>query len=336
MKKYLLAIILALLLIVITVLPVYAIANPDSTPSFNYYEIFYNVLETGDMLITAEGKVIYAVEPTDYTPEEAFSFELLNVAGTATIVSTPLQAWGDRPIGIYLNATSVTTKGLVVGTAYKMRITGNPLIFATQTGNTITQTLDASDYTNQALGVDGGIPNDNELRNGMMTIAQHMEAYDSPASPYIAMVNGYRYLTLTGEALFSAGIQGITIMCPILFQSGIAPIDGDPPEVTGTYASSLSAAQKWGSTAANGLTMFGTWLGINQALAGSVVMFAIVIAFGIYIYQKTESGITVLLMVAATPFIGAYLGLMPMALAFVLVIFIIVLLGYFFFSRGVL
>jgi len=43
-----------------------------------------------------------------------------------------------------------------------------------------------------------------------------------------------------------------------------------------------------------------------------------------------------LLVLAATPFFGAYLGLMPIALAFVFMIMLVTLLGYFFFARGVL
>ncbi len=334
-NKLVCAVALAILGLFLVATPTLAISNPNSI-TMPYYKVFYDVKETGDMFLAAEGKVIYTVEPTDYTASEAFLFEWLDVAGTTTLASTPISDYGDRPTGIYLNATQVTALGLVVGTSYKIRIVGNPLIFASTAGNIVNATLVAEDYSDQNLGADGGIPSNNNLRNGMLVVAQDMENYDTPADDYITTVQGYDYLTIAGGDLFLNGMPGLNILCPILFQTGIEAMTGDDPESTGTYGQTLTVTQKWGATVANGLTMLGSWLGINQALAGSLVLFALVIALAVYVYSKTESGIVVLLMVAATPFIGAYLGLMPLALAFIFVIFIVVLLGYFFFSRGAL
>lgn len=329
--------------------PAFAINNPNNidfgTGIAKYYKVFYNVLETGDWLVAAEGYVNYAVEPTDYDPEEAFLFELVDTDAVTTLASKPLQAWGDRPIGIYLTATQVTTLGLTTGAAYVVRITPNPALFdgvnfggggAVEGTNQVSATLGAQDYSDQDLGDDGGVPTSNNLRNGMITVAENMEANDTPADSYLATVQGYQYLSLDGGDLFIEGIPGLQSMCPILFQSGIEPMNSDAPESTGAYALTLTPAQKWGNTVANGLTTLGVFLGINQALAGSVMLFVLVIAFAVFIYQQTESGVTVLLMVATTPFLGAYLGLMPIALAFIFVIIVITLLGYFFFSRGAL
>jgi hypothetical protein len=318
--------------------PVSAIANPDSI-DIGYYKVFTDVLETGDMFFSAEGQVIYALTPTDYTAYEAFLFEVLNVAGTDTLASTPISDFGDRPTGIYLTATQVTTLGLVSGTQYKIRVVGNPAIFASQTGNIVTITLASEDYVDQNLGDDDGVPTNNNLRNFMIEMADAIEVYDHAhgiTDDYIETVQGYKYLTLAGGDIFINGIPGLSDMCPILFQAGIEALEGEEPETTGTYALTLTPAQKWGNTAANGLTNLGIYMGINQALAGSVVLFILAIMLAVFIYSKTESGVSVLLIMSAVPFIGAYMGLMPIALAFIFVIFIIVLLGYFFFSRGAL
>jgi hypothetical protein len=332
-------IVINMVLVFLIPIPVHAIANPTSI-DFGRYQVFYDVLETGDWLIAAEGQVLYAVYPTDYTADEAFLFEMLNAAGTSTLASTTLQSYGDRPIGIYLTAAQVTTLALTTGTAYQLRITGNPSIFASQTGNTITITLTAGDYTDQNLGVDNGVPTENDLRNFMIVMAEDIYTYDYGIDPTIqpiwVSVQGYNYLTLTGANIFIEGIPSLDVMCPILFKSGIKPMADDKPETTGAYASTLTPGQKWGATVANGLTQLGTYLGIGQALAGSVMLFVLVIMLAAFIYSKTESGISVLLMVAACPFLGAYLGLMPMALAFIFVVVIIVLLGYFFLSRRAL
>ena len=322
--------------------PVFAITNPNTiafgSGTTSQYKVFENVLEDGDMLVVAEGYVYYVVEPTDYTASEAFNFELLNTAGNVTLASTSLKAYGDRPISIYLSANQTTTLGLVSGTAYGIRIIGNPLVFVSPDSNNVTAYLGAGDYVDQLLGADGGVPTDNPMRNFLIQMADIIETEDAPpaGSEYILVSQGTRYLTTDGGDIFLAGIPNLSSMCPILFAASVETLSSDPPESSGAYASTLNPLSKWGTTVSNGLTNLGSYLGINQALAGSIVLFVIVIALAVWVFAKTESGIATLLLVGATPFVGAYLGLMPIAIAFILVIIIVVLLGYFFFSRGAL
>jgi hypothetical protein len=82
--------------------------------------------------------------------------------------------------------------------------------------------------------------------------------------------------------------------------------------------------------------MIGSYLGINQALAGSVILFLLASLLAFWFYQKTQSGVAVILLVGATPFLGAWMGLMPLALAFIFTIIIVALMAFFFFSRGAL
>ena len=306
------------------------------TGTTSLYKVFYNVLETGDWLIAAEGYVYYGGVSQNFTASEAFNFELINQAGNVTLASTTLQAYGDRPISIYLSANQTTA--LTIGDPYGIRILGNPLVFASSVGNNVTAYLNAGDYVDQLLGVDGGIATNNPMRNFMIIMADNIQVEDSPPAlaQYIVTVQGIRYLTTYGGDIFLVGVPNLSTMCPILFQAGLETLSSAPPEASGAYASTLNPLAKWGTTVANGLTNLGLYLGINQAMAGSVVLFVIVIAFAVFVFTKTESGIATLLLVAATPFAGAYLGLMPLALAFIFVIIIIVLLSFFFFSRGVL
>lgn len=302
-KRLIFGVIFAIIALIASVLPAYAISNPTSitwgTGVSNTYDVFYNVIETGDWLITAEGYVHYASTPTDYTAAQAFLFELLDTAGTTTLVSIPLVAYEDRPISIYLSPTRVTTLGLTTGTAYKIRITGNPIIFPTQTGNTITATLAPTDFINQTLGADSSPPTDNLLRNNLITMMMHIDTHDAPATSYLTSVGGYQYITTDGANIMIAGIPGLTSMCPILFQSGSEPMSANPPEHTGAYAQTLTPQQKWGTVVANGLTNIGVYLGVNQALAGALVLFILAIMLAVGIYQATQSSIAVLLLVAA-------------------------------------
>jgi hypothetical protein len=335
MKKLKRLSLLILILLFLIASPVLAISNPDSI-AFGLYGVYENAAETGDMLIIAEGIVEYTVEPTDYDADEAFIFELLNTAGNVTLASTTLNDYGDRPVSMYLSASQVTALGLVSGTGYKLRIMGNPLVFPTPTGNSVNLTLSAEDYIDQSDGADSSVPTDNELRNFIIQMARNIEDYDTPTDDYLTVVQGYKYLTIAGADIFIEAIPNITTICSVAFQAGLEVMSANPPESTGAYALTLTPENQWGTTVANGLTNLGLYLGINQALAGSVVLLIVAIAFAMFVYQKTESGMAVLLLIFTVPFFGAWLGLMPMALAFIAVIFVIVLLGYFFFSRGAL
>lgn len=340
MKRAILIIAGIFLALILVVTPVWAISNPDSiafgTGTSSLYKVFENVLETGDMLFVAEGYVDYTVEPTDYTADEAFLFEVLNTSGNVTLLSKPLNDYGDRPISIYQTAAQVTALGLVSETSYILRLSGNPLIFASQTGNSANVTLTASDYVDQSVGATSEVPTDNNLRNFLMLMAINIEANDAPSTDYYESVQGYNYLTTTGANIFIEGIPNLFNMCPILFQYGAEKMDSDAPESTGAYAAVLTPLQKWGQLTSDGLTNLGVFMGVSQALAGSVVLFLLCIALAVYVYKRTQSGVAVLLVVSAAPLLGGYLGLMPIAIAFIFVIIIVIFMGYYFFSRGAL
>jgi len=332
---------IAITLFIFVCLPVLAIVNPDDiafgTGTEPDYGVFYDVLEEGDILFVAEGLVEYAIIPTDYSANESYLFEVLNTIGTEVYLSTPLNEYNNRPISIYQSAAQVTALGLTVGTAYGLRITPNPLVMVASEGvNQITAYLDVADYTDQMLGIDNGVPTANPLRNFLIDMAENIQTYDSPTDDYLVAVQGYYYLSLTGGDIFIEGIPALTSMCPILFQAGLESIQSDKPSSYGSYGSALNPQNQWGDTVSMGLTNIGVYLGVNQALAGSVVLLFMVIMLGVFIYAKTQSGIVVLLLLGAAPFMGAYLGLMPLALAFIFVIVMVTLLGYYFFSRGAL
>lgn len=339
MTHRLLSIVVIIALLFILVTPIYAMSNPSilswGTGLSATYKVFYNVLENDDMLFVAEGYVYYPVTQ-NYTASEAFSFEVLNTTGNVTYASVMLNNYGDRPISIYLSANQTASLGLTVGASYGIRILGNPLIFASPTGNNLTAYLGAGDYVDQALGNDGGSATNNMLRIFLIGMAEHIEDEDSPplGYEYITTVQGVRYLTSYGGDIFIEGIPNLQAMCPLLFQSSVAPMKGDSQSSNGTYASMLTPLQRWGANTAKGLENLGIYLGISTELAGSLILFIMVCCLAIYFYKRTQSGVAVTLLVAAAPFLGAWLGLMPMALAFIFTIIIMVLMSYFFYSRG--
>lgn len=337
MKK--LGLILGILMVAISAsISVLAIGNPNTlafgSGSSSQYNVFNNVLETGDWLIDAEGLVAYTVTPTDYTASEAFLFELLNTAGNVTYASTPLKAYGDRPISIYLTKAQADALGLTIGSAYGIRITGNPNVFASTTNNTITTFLNAGDYIDQSAS--GNTTTTNLLRNAMIIIAQNMQAYDG-VTTYLTTIQGIQYLTTTGGDLFQAGIPNLSTMCPVLFQSGLQVLQNEVPNATGAYASTISITNQWGATTANGLTALGLYMGISQALAGTVVYFILMLAFGVFfLYPRLQNTTSLVLFMAVTPFIGSFMGFIALPIAFDAVLFVMIIVGYYFVSRGTL
>lgn len=340
-KRLARSLLVALVAVLLLASPVLAIVNPDSIAFYctglaPVYKVFYNVLEGDDMMFVAEQFIYYATTPNE-TASSAFLFDVVNTTTNATIASVPINAYGAKPISIYMDADQVVADGLVVGGNYTLRLTGNPLLFASTTNNTVTAVLSAADYVDQELGVDNGVAADNNLRNFLIGMAEDIDTYDAPATSYLVTVSGVQYLrTGYGDSIFLEGIPALNQMCPIIFQSVTVPMEGDEPESTGAYTSTLSPLAKWGETSANGLTNLGIYLGINQQLAGSAVLMVLAVGLAIYVYSRTQSGISVLLLVGVTPFLGAWLGLLPLALAFVYTIFLVVLMGFFFFSRGAL
>lgn len=387
--KIISAVMLAMLSICLIAMPVLAIGNPDETIAFGTgttptYKVFYDVLETGDWLVLAEGYVQYDTTPTDYDADEAYLFELIDTDNTTTLASTTLKSYGNRPISIYLTAAQVTALGLTTGTGYIIRITGNPLVFASTVGNTVTAQLSASDYVDQNLGVDSEPPSDNLLRNFLVTVmAKHIQANDDPTVDYLTIIQGYQYLSnvvnpysttttnstttsytvsynatdntttyptittittydsspfsgISGSDIFVEGIQAVTNMCPVAFQAGVSTVPGGTPTSTGALSDNITILSKWGQTTANGLTNLGVYLGINQTLAAAVVMMILIAMLAIYVYSRTQSGIATISLVSCSPFLGSFMALSPMALAFVIAMTIVMLVGYFFFSRGAL
>ncbi len=337
-------IVLVCLILIASPVLALTIGNPTSiafgTGSTPLYRAFYNILETGDKLFIVEGFVDYGGVTQNYTASQAFLFQVLNTSGNTTLLSTPLTSYGDRPIGIYVTAAQATTANITNGTAYGLRIEGNPVIFPSPVGNNVTAYLSAGDWYDESIY--GATPAQRGFLDplrifivGTNGIAYNMQVHDG-VTTYLTYVQGYNYLTTTGGNLFISGIPNLNNLCPLAFQASVETLTGDAPLAPGTYSANLTVTGQMGSTIGSALTNVGLYLGMSQALAGSMVLLLISIAAGAYLFRRTESGIVVLLLGMLVPFAGVYLGLMPMSLMFVAVIFVVILMGYYFFSRGIL
>lgn len=317
--------------------PVLAIANPGSitfgTGSVELYRAFYNVYETGDMLFIAEYDIHYASDPTDYDADEAFLFEVLNTAGDTVLLSTPVPAYQNKIISIYQTATQVTAEGFSTGTAYQFRVTGNPTIFATLTEGTnmVTRTLDSlASWVDQSTATASSDP----LRIFCIDVATNLEAHDS--ATYIVTVQGVDYINSDGRDIFLDGVPSLGSFVTDLFSTSTSPMTADPPTSTGTYATTLNITDKLGGAISGGFTNLGNWLGTSQTLAATLFLVIAMTILFFYLYSKTGNPIAVLVYGPILPLFATYLGIIPLAIAFIVTLIVVMLLGYYFLTRGTL
>ena len=170
----------------------------------------------------------------------------------------------------------------------------------------------------------------------VISIAEDLEAHDSPANDYIVDVQGVTYLTTTGGNIFLDGINELNTFSPSVFQTTTSTIDYTPDTATGAYAESLSYVTKMGPTIGNAVTNFGTWMGMGSTMAGIVILLGIMLLVCGYAYVKTQNPLVPDAIAMALPFFGAMVGLVPLALAFTITILIALISLYYFFTRGVL
>ena len=337
-RRIVIGIIVAIGLLLITI-PVFAIGNPTTiwfgtkSPT-RYAVVFENVDETGDMLFLAEGFVDYASPPTDYDADEAFVLQVRSTDNATVLLSRPLESYGERPISIYQTAAQVLSANLTSGSFYVMRISGNPLIFPSlvEGTNMTSKTLSADDWYDQSTSTELA----NLLKIACVYIAENMEEEDS-VTTYLAESEGVQYLTPTGANLFLTGIPSLNVFCPSLFQITTEVMTAEDPAATGNYTANITALARLGPTIDRGVTNIGVWLDVSKPTAAGLILMALMVMLCVWLYKRTQSGKVVLgIGIAATLPVGTFLGLAPMVLLFIIAIFIVLMTGYYFLTRGAL
>lgn len=335
----------ALLGLLLVTTPVLAISNPTSiafgTGTIDRYKAFYNVYETGDMLFIAETYVHYSSTPTDYTAEEAFNFALMDASAAIVYRSVSIPAYENKVVGIYQTAAQVTTLGLSTGTAYNLRITGNPSIFSTLTEGTNMVTNQLATSTGETLDVDWidqsvATSTANPLRDFIILIVQDLEANDSPSTSYLTTVQGTTYLSSAGGNIFLDGIPNLRQFCPTAFAGTVEPIVVTAPPTTGALTSDLTVLNKLGANASTAFTNMSSWLGISAAMAGTLAFMIGILLLTFYIYTRTRNVSLVAVVIMLMVVFGAYMGLLPLAALFIGILSIIIASAYYLMGKGVI
>lgn len=327
MKKVLRGIFAALFVFITTVSPVFAIANPDSI-AMTSKRVYQNVFESGDMLFIAYHDVAYASLPDD-DADVAFLFNLYGTDGTTLLYSRGIEYYNENVISIYLNATQASA--LTWGTAYIVKITGNPAMFASiiEGTNMVTQALSPSEWIS---GTSATTPD--FIYAYLYNVMEAMQVALSPTDILVNTSEG-DVLNATGSTYFTDGIPGINSVIPQLFQTSVSTIDVDDVVTTGDLATELTITTQLGAQLASAFTSMGSWLGISTAMAGGLFISGVCL-FAMYLVFL-YSGSTVAAMILAIPFllIGTWSGLIPLAIMYTVAILVVAYMGYHLWLRGV-
>lgn len=339
MKRLIISSLLATILVLSFVLPVFAVANPDSI-TMPRYDAFVNVYETGDMLFECETKVVYAVPPVEASTL-TFAFQVLDNAGVVVFGQQALFAYQNKLASYYFSAAQVTALGLVAGTQYKLRITGTPAYFpipvegTSMVTHTLTAGLPSASWIDEAsVPITQRTQANDVLIAFNINIAKDLQTYDVPASPYWTTVQGADYLTQVGTSLFLQGVPFLMNYVPQLFQSGSTNNYVSPVPTSGAAQTPLNPTSQLGPNIANAITNMGAFLGFGPAMAGFALTFFIMIVLSIVVYAKVQHPVAPLAVSVVVLVLGGYLGMITLTILFAFAIVIVLLLLWFFFSRG--
>lgn len=283
-------ILITLLMLLVVVVPVYAISNPDSINIGDVYA-FEDALETGDVLVFVRYDVSYASQPTEDS-EDTFVMAIYDTDGTTLLFTRPLNYYQHNIISIYLSAALNT---LTSGGAYYVRIMGSPALFSlAENVNMDTRVLSSGDWR---VAADLG---------GVMIAQAGILAADWG----LDLLTSTDRLNSTGSTYFSKAVPGLSTMVPTIFATTTAQFTYTRDNFTNEGLARTKANMPVSlNSALNGLnTVFGVesessvwgqfgWLMIAGMVVGSVVYGA-----------SRRPDIAVFGGVLSTVGLGAYLG----------------------------
>ncbi len=325
MKKRICSAVLATLTILLVIAsPVFAISNPTSITAHTA-KAFGNIFETGDMLFV----VSYDINTTDNTTN-AYLFNLVSADNTTLLFSRQLAYYQYNLSSIYVSAATVVSSNITWGSAYKLRITGNPALFSSlvEGTNMSTKTLSASDWS-----ADGALTSKELLRLHCIDIAESLES-DWGVTLLTTTTGGSQALNSTGRTTFLDAIPGLDTAIPSLFQLSTGVPIVTPAVPGAAYAVESKLDSRLGTTLGTAFTGIGSFLGIGQSSAAG--LWAIIFIFTIASIAFLNTGNSSAALLLATPVVVlmTYLGAIPEAITYIIAICIAIYAMYFFWLRG--
>ena len=256
MKRLRLGIVLATIAVfILGAAPVYAdTANPDSTPTIEQMNFYQNSIESGDITLIIYANVPYASLPS--TPaSRTFIWRLIDEDGVTELGSTVGLDFNDDGYGynvysMYFSASEVTALGIVWGTAYTVRLSGNPSVF--DTPPIYNYAVVAGDYSSET--VQATVQAEIATRIIDLGTALNIRWGLSADESLILENETTTVLSTIGESFFRGAIHGVQAMAPGAFSIVVRAIDIDAREWDPEYSSNVTSqfSGTWVDTAKEG------------------------------------------------------------------------------------
>jgi hypothetical protein len=279
-KKSVFAVLLALILLLTVATPVFAIALPDSTPATPVFNVYRNVLQTGDMLFLIYANIPYATTPAEPI-WQTYIWRLLKTDNVTELASALPYAFNDNGYGynltsMYFDSGNVTANGMVWGTAYPVKLSGNPASFTTPPE--YNYTISTGSYSTLTATADVKAA----LAARILTLGAELNTRWSLAAAYslLSETESGTVLSIYGEAFFRGAIYGLQGMAPGAFGYVVSALDLTARTWSTTYVTILQNQYNgtWVDTAKDSLdVLFGTGYSLAWLLLAVLGCFVVLI-----------------------------------------------------------
>lgn len=247
--KRLRALVLAILAVILSATPVYAIALPDSTPSVQQINVYRHLLEPNDFFVVIYANIPYGTPPA-IPVTQAFTWQLIALDGITELASTIGYAYHTSGYGYNVWSMYVdNTTAPAWGAAYTARLSGNPAAFTTPPIYNFP--IAAGDYSTMATQADAQA----ELATRILALATDLNIRWALTAAYSLLVEleTGTVLSIFGETVFRGTMFGVQAMAPAAFQASVSNIV--IPDRTWSQAYSANLTNQWA----------GTWVGTSKA-----------------------------------------------------------------------
>ena len=272
-KFRIIVLLLTLIIAVTAAVPANATSLPDSDPTADFY-VYRNLLETGDWLLLIAYNIPYVTTPTEPV-NETFMFRMLDTDNVTELGTVTLYVWNDNGYGygvasMYWDAGNVTANGMIWNTAYTVRLSGNPVNFATPPEYNMQVT--SADYSAQTVTATV----QSELASRIVALAADLDTRWGLGAVYslLSETETGTVLSVYGEAYFRGAIYGLQGLCPQVFQFVISDINLSPRSWAKNYVTTLvnQYVGTWVDTAKKaGAALFGTDFDLTALLTSLLV-----------------------------------------------------------------
>ncbi len=308
LKSKVLRILIALaigLIPLFNLLPVYAMAHPDSTPTITNTHVNRNLVVSGDMLVYGLYNIPYA-SPQTIAADQSFIIRLMDVAGTTELGRvTPFPYFlNGYNLGIFSMYFSVAPS--LSSLPYIVRVSENP----SQVGSTSTDyAIPTTAYTLFTTQSD----NQYELASNLYTLGHQLETRYS-STLFVQSGNRIVLTSPTGEYYFRGAIYGSQAMAPSLYLVQEGTVDLTSTNWTTTAFDSYEArwAGTWVETSENATAnQFGITPQMSMGLIIILPLCVGTVALSSMKLKRVEPGFIVC---ALFLIMGVLLGWLPVAL----------------------